>query len=112
MFHSLTFDTHEERLLTWEDLFMPDADVIAVLQPLVENDLKSQLEEVAGSDDISISGIDELSDYRIWALDDGNLVLYFEPYTVTDLTRDGFAVSIPLADLADVINPALLPEGQ
>ena len=112
VFHSLTFDIHEERVMTWEDLFMPDADIIAVLQPLVENDLKSQLEEVANSNDISISGIDEMSDYQIWALDDGSLVFYFEPYTVTDLTRDGFAVSIPLAELSDIVNPALLLEEQ
>jgi hypothetical protein len=106
---STTVDTVADRALTLEeDIFQPGADVIAALQPLVVADLMEQQGESADADWID-TGTDELTDYVAWAIDAGNLVLFFPPYQVAVYAFGGFQVRIPVDELAGVTNPMLLP---
>lgn len=106
---SVTVDTLADRVLTLEDdIFQPGADVIAVLQPLVAAELAAQQGEYADIEWIN-GGTDELSDYVAWAINAGTLELFFPPYHVAPYAMGGFEVSIPVDDLASVINPMLLP---
>lgn len=106
---STTVDTIANRVLTLEeDIFQPGADVIAALQPLVVADLTAQMGEYADAEWID-SGTDEMTDYVAWAIDTGDLVLFFPPYQVAAYAMGGFQVSIPVDDLFSVINPMLLP---
>lgn len=109
VFRSLTFDLANESVLMLDDLFIEEADVLAALQPLVTAELEAQLGDTANANLIIGEGTDELSDYQAWALEDGNLVLFFSPYTVARRNSVSFTVSIPLVDLSDIIDPARLP---
>ena len=108
-FLSTTVDTVADRALTLEeDIFQPGADVIAALQPLVVADLTAQMGEFADAEWIN-TGTDELTDYVAWAIDAGDLVLYFPPYQVAAYAAGDFTVRISVDDLSGVINPMLLP---
>lgn len=108
-FLSTTVDTIADRVLTLEeDIFQPGADVIAALQPLVAADLTAQMGEFADADWIN-TGTDELTDYVAWAIDTGDLVLFFPPYQVAAYAAGDFTVRIPVDNLSSVINPMLLP---
>jgi hypothetical protein len=108
-FLSTTVDTIADRALTLEaDIFQPGADVIAALQPLVVADLTAQQAEYADADWIN-TGTDELTDYTAWAIDTGDLVLFFPPYQVAAYAAGDFTVRIPVDNLSGVINPMLLP---
>lgn len=108
-FLSTTVDTIADRVLTLEgDIFQPGADVISVLQPLVVADLVEQQGEYADLEWIN-SGTEDLEYYVAWAIDAGDLVLFFPPYQVAAYVFGGFQVNIPLEDLSSVINPMLLP---
>jgi hypothetical protein len=108
-FLSTTIDTIAGRELSLEeDIFQPDADVIAALQPLVVADLMAQQGEYADAEWIN-SGTDELTDYVAWAIDTGDLVLFFPPYQVAAYAMGDFTVRIPVDNLSGVINPMLLP---
>ena len=108
-FLSTTVDTVADRALTLEeDIFQPGADVIAALQPLVVADLTAQMGEYADPAWIN-TGTDELTDYVAWAIDTGDLVLYFPPYQVAAYAAGDFTVRIPVDNLYGVINPMLLP---
>lgn len=106
---STVVDTVAERVLTLEeDIFLPDVDIITAVQPIVVADLVEQQGEYADLEWIT-SGTSDLMSYTAWAIDTGDLVLYFPPYQVAAYAMGGFTVRIPLAELAGVINPMLLP---
>jgi hypothetical protein len=108
-FLSTTVDTIANRVLTLEeDIFQPGSDVIAALQPLVAADLTAQQAGYADADWIN-TGTDELTDYVAWAIDTGDLVLFFPPYQVAAYAAGDFTVRIPVDNLSGVINPMLLP---
>lgn len=108
-FDSVTVDTFANRALSLaDDIFVPGADVIATLQPLVVAQLVEQQAEFADLEWIN-SGTDGLDDYLAWAINAGTLELFFPPYQVAAYAAGSFQVSIPVDDLAAVINPMLLP---
>lgn len=108
VFRALTFDVESESVVTWDDLFVEDADVLAALQPRVTAELESQLGDAVDAR-LLTENTDEVSEYHAWALDDGDLVIFFAPYTVSHQTADSFTVRIPLAELTGILNPAILP---
>lgn len=108
-FASVTVDTiANEPLSLADNIFVPGADVLAFLQPLVVEQLMITQGEYADLDWIN-SGTDGLDDYLAWAINAGTLELFFPPYQVAAYAMGSFQVSIPVDDLAAVINPMLLP---
>jgi hypothetical protein len=108
VFRSLTFDLERESVVTLDELFIEDTDILAALQPLVTAELEAQLGDTVSERSLTES-TNELRDYHAWALTDEGLVFFFAPYTVTHETSDSFTVSIPVDNLSGVINPMLLP---
>lgn len=106
---STTVDTIADRALTLEDdIFQPGVDIVTALQPIVVADLMEQQGEYADAEWITM-GTSELNAYGVWAIDTGDLVLFFPPYQVAPYAMGGSTVRIPVDDLAGVINPMLLP---
>lgn len=79
---------------------------LEILAPLVRDDLSAQLGDMTDAEWIAM-GTDpaEPFNYRSWALTNDALVIYFDPYQVAAYAAGPQVVSIPLADIADVLAP-------
>lgn len=108
-FQSYVFDTANQRVLTLNDIFQAGVDPLATVQPLVRQSLETQLTELAGQPpdaqwlDQGTAPLPE--NYATWVLTPDALVFYFPPYQVAAYALGPQTVSIPLADLANVLNP-------
>ena len=114
-FKTFTFDLENDSLYTLDALFQEGVDARAILAPIAREQLLTTL---ADFPDFIESGTEPhpdtttypgLDNYANWVLTEDALVLYFPPYQVAPYVAGPQTVTIPLADLQDVLNPAFLP---
>lgn len=110
-FQTFTFNTDTNTVYTLADLFKTDVAVPDVLVPFVRADLQETLKDFP---DFIESGTDPhpdqttypgLDNYANWVLTPDALVIYFPPYQVAPYVAGPQQVSIPLAELKDMLNP-------
>jgi hypothetical protein len=103
IFTTFTFDLENETVLTLEDLFATGVDPYAVLSEISRKQLTVTL---ADFPDFIEAGTEPTPEnFANWVLTPDSLVLYFEEYQVAPYAAGPQKVTIPLTDLADVLNP-------
>lgn len=114
LFRTFTFDLANETVLSLDDLFPPENQPFATLQPLVQAALESQfIERVGTISDFDTDWIREGTgedpyNYRNFALTEDALVLFFEPYQVAPYAAGPFTVEISLSDLSAILADDIL----
>ncbi len=108
-FKSFVFDLAGQRVLTLNDIFQPGLDPLVTVQPLVRQALETQLTEMAGMAPdpqwLDDGTAPTPENYATWVLTSDALIFYFPPYQVAAYALGPQTVSIPLTDLANVLNP-------
>jgi len=105
-FQTFTFDLGAQRVLSLDDLFLPGSDPLAVIGPLVEQSLATQLTDMTDADWIHTGTGTDPANYQNWILTPGTLTFYFPPYQVAAYAAGPQTVSLPLADLSAILAPA------
>ena len=100
--HSVIYDTDSGALLALEDLFTPETDILALLQPLVREMLDAQLGEMALSDFIE-PGTDSLDSFRTFTLGSEGVTFVFDPYAVAPYAAGTQQVLVPWTALAPAL---------
>jgi hypothetical protein len=103
-FQTFTFDLTTQRTLTIEDLFLPGGNPLAVIAPLVQQDLQNQLGDMANVSWIQEGTAPDPANYSNFAVTPDSLIFYFQPYQVGSYF-DGLHVSIPLSTLSGMLGP-------
>lgn len=98
------YDVDSSAVVNFIDMFVEDVVPLDVVMPPTREQLAIKLDGI--SDEASINaGTDELSDYLNFVLNDTELIIFFEPYTVAAGAAGPQQVELPLGDLADVLQP-------
>ena len=105
-FQTYVIDKQENRVLTWEDIFVDNVNPITVLQPLVRASLHAQLEQFDGMDDwINTGTDDDPANYANYVLTTDEFIVYFPPYQVAPYAWGSSEVHIPLTELSSILKP-------
>ncbi|MGH7566359.1 MAG: RsiV family protein [Gemmatimonadota bacterium] len=103
---TLVWDADRGRALTTDDLFEAGSAWAEVLSEAAIPALESDLGEMADADWIAEGAGPDPANFTHWALVDGGLIVFFDPYQVAPYAAGPQAVTIPRAVLADVADPA------
>lgn len=108
-YHTITALVDGGTLLTLPDIFVEGVDPYTTLQPLAVAALTETLGEMAVPDMMAEGTAPTAENYQNWALTADSLNLYFNEYQVAPGAAGALVVSIPLSELADVLQPQYLP---
>ncbi len=105
MFGTFTFDLVQNRVLTLDDLFVSGADPLSVIGPLVEQSLHTQLDASGDLTWIEDGTGTNPDNYQYWQITPDALTFYFLGAQVAPDYLGPQTVSIPLTQLADLLQP-------
>lgn len=105
-YRTFVFDAKTGSELTLGNLFLPKTAYLARLSALSREKLMASLGEMADADYIKDGTKPETDSFQSFSIDGANLVLTFPPYQVAPYAAGTQTVSIPFADLADILKPA------
>ncbi len=108
-YQTYTFDLAAGQLVTLEDLFQPNSNFLAVIDPLVEQALKTQVGDMLDPTWLQQGTGENPENYRHFALSADALTFYFDQYQVAPGAAGTQSVSIPLSALGDVLAPEYAP---
>jgi len=108
-FETMTFDLVKDVQLALSDLFLPDTDYLAVIAPMAQAAVTEQVDEMTDADWIAQGTAPTPENYQNWVLTPDALVFTFEQYQVAAYAAGPQTVTIPLADLADILAPEFAP---
>lgn len=108
-YRTFTFDLATGAELEIADLFLPRSGYLARLSAIAEFELTKSLGEFADVEYIRQGVTAETLNFQTFALDGENLILIFPPYQVAPYAAGTQTVSIPLAQLAEILKPAYQP---
>ncbi len=108
-YQTYTFDLAAGQLVTLEDLFQPNSGYLAVIDPLVEQALKTQVGDMIDPTWLQQGTGENPENYRHFALGADALTFYFDQYQVAPGAAGTQSVSIPLSALSDVLAPEYAP---
>jgi hypothetical protein len=108
-YRTFTFDLATGAELSVDDLFLPRTDYLKRLSAFAEFELGKALGEFADADYIKQGTTPESVNFQAFAIDGDALVLIFPPYQVAPYAAGTQRVSIPLAQLAEVLKPEYRP---
>jgi hypothetical protein len=103
-FQTYLFDLAQERILTLDDVFVPGADIVSILAPVVQSDLAAQQGEFADTQWIQ-EGTSSLDAYMNFVITPDTLFFFFPPYQVAAYAVGPLTVQIPLSQLSGVLVP-------
>lgn len=109
MYQTYTFDLAAGQLVSLEDLFQPNSNYLAVIDPLVEESLKTQVGDMLDPTWLQQGTGENPENYRHFALGADALTFYFDQYQVAPGAAGTLSVSIPLSQLSDVLAPEYAP---
>ena len=109
LFQTYMFNLNTQKVLTLNDLFLPDGDPFAVIAPSVEAKLTEQLGVWANFSRIETGTGNDPENYRAFALDQDALLFYFGDYQVAPYAAGPQTVTIPLTDLSTILAPEFAP---
>lgn len=104
-FRTFSFDLEANTVIEFRDMFADNADVFAVLAPLVEADLAVQMGDFAESAWIADGTGENPDNYRNFALAEDEILFLFPPYQVAAYAAGGFEVRIPYTALSSILAP-------
>lgn len=108
-FRTFTFDLTNESMYSLDGLFRMDLSPREILAPIVRASLETTLADfpdfIESGTEPYPEGYPEVDNYANWVLTSDALVIYFPEYQVAPYVAGPQMVSIPLTDLADVLNP-------
>ena len=108
-YRTFTFDLATGAELKIDDLFLPRANYLTRLSAIAEFELGKALGEFADPEYIRQGVTPEAINFQSFAIDGANLVLIFPPYQVAPYAAGTQTVSIPLAQLAEILKPEYQP---
>jgi hypothetical protein len=104
-----TFDLGQQRVLSLSDLFVPGSDPLSEIGPLVEADLDARLTtdlaHLSDADWIHQGTGENPDNYRSWTITPDGLTFYFDAVQVAAYVAGTQTVTIPLAQLSDILVP-------
>jgi len=109
---TFTFNESTSDVIEWADLFRDTVDPMVIIAPIVEAELIDILS--AYDDHVDIWGSANPDNYTWFALSEDELILFFSPWMITPdyiaMEADPIiAVHIALEDIADILDPTILP---
>jgi hypothetical protein len=104
-YQTFTFDLAGQRQVTLMDMFQPNSDPLAVIAPLVEQDLLAQMVDFADAQWIEDGTGTNPDNYQRFVLTDEALIFFFDPYQVAPYAAGPFEVSIPLGNISSILAP-------
>lgn len=110
-FETMTFYLAKEIQISLFDVFLPDAAFLEVISPMAIAALTEQLGDMADAEWIANGAGPQLENYQNWMLTPDALVFIFEAYQVAAYAAGPQTVTIPLADLQDILGPEFAPVG-
>lgn len=111
-FHTFIFDLENERMLTLDDLFREDVDLLETIVPLIQENLKEQF---AGSNidmDWLEGGTSHPYDYQNVVLTAEDMIFFFARGEIGPAILGSRQVNIPLSALNDILAPQFRTEEQ
>ena len=100
--HSMVYSADSGAILALEDLFTPETDILALLQPPVREALEAQIGEMALPDFIE-PGIGSLDSFRTFTLSSEGVTFVFDPYAVAPYAAGTQQVLVPWSALAPAL---------
>jgi hypothetical protein len=107
-YKSFTFDVKQDKELTLNDVFLNGNIPWDTISQLVQDDLKTQLADMADATTIEQGTGTNPDNYKNWALTSDALIFFFDPYQVAPYVAGPQKVEIPLQMLKDVLTPAFM----
>ena len=104
-YQAFTFDLVGQRQILLMDLFQPGSDPIAVISPMVQADLMTQMVDFADPQEIENGTGTNPDNYQRFALTEEALTFFFDAYQVAPYAAGPFEVSIPLENIAAILAP-------
>lgn len=107
-FNAMTFDLAQSTPVTLDDVLTEGA--LPQISALVQTDLVAQLTELMGgapdTDWITTGTGDNVDNFANFALSEDALIFFFPPYQVAAYAAGSFTVSLDLADIQNLLQPA------
>jgi hypothetical protein len=107
-FRTFTFNNNTQTVLGLADLFPATDAALKVIYPLVEKALIEALGADADAQWVADGTGLTVENYAHFVLTEDAITFYFAPYQVAAYAYGAQQVSIPLADLADVLDESVL----
>lgn len=109
-YRTFTFDLASGKELAIGDLFVSGSDYLTRLSAISEFELSKALGDFMDIEYIRQGVTAEALNFQSFALEEDNLILIFPPYQVAPYAAGTQEVSIPLSTLAEILEPAYLPQ--
>lgn len=103
LYQTFTFDLKGQRVLTLNDLFLPGSNPLTVIDPIVEQSLKTQLGDYADATMIQQGTGTDPANYQNFTITPDGLTFFFPPYQVAPYVAGPQTVTIPLASLSTIL---------
>lgn len=108
-YRTFVFDTETGKELALADLFLPKTAYLKKLSTLSREALTETLGESANIDYINEGTMPETASFANFVIEDTTLVIIFPPYQVAPYSAGSQQVSIPLADIQDILKLVYRP---
>jgi hypothetical protein len=102
-YKTFTFDLEQERVITLGDLFVEGSNPLAVISPIVQQDLITRIGEMTDPTWIEQGTGENPENYQNFAITPDALIFFFPPYQVAAYAAGPQQASIPLAQLNAIL---------
>ncbi len=105
VYQTFTFDLAQQRVLTLEDLFLPNTNPLDVIAPIAQQTVTTQLGDMADATWIEQGTAPDPINYQTWMITSDTLILVFQSYQVAPYAAGPQTVTIPLSQLNTILAP-------
>ncbi len=102
-YRTFTFDLAQEHILTLDDLFADTPNALAVISPIVQQDLLTRLGDMTDPTRIESGTGLVPENYQNFAITPDGLIFFFPPYQVAAYAAGPHEVHLPLAQISSVL---------
>ena len=102
-YRTFTFDLAQTRVLIVDDLFVNTADALAVISPIVQQDLLARLGDMSDATWIEQGTGLIPENYQNFAITPDELIFFFPPYQVAAYAAGPQEVAIPLSQIRSAL---------
>jgi hypothetical protein len=104
-YKTFTFDLEQEQEILLDDLFIEGSDPLAVISPIVQEDLAETLGDMADPAWIEEGTGENPENYQNFAITPDELIFFFPPFQVAAYAAGPQQVSIPLSEISTILAP-------
>jgi hypothetical protein len=102
-YKTFTFDLEQERVIILDDLFVEGSNPLAVISPIVQQDLITRIGEMTDPTWIEQGTGENPENYQNFAITPDALIFFFPPYQVAAYAAGPQQASIPLSQLNAIL---------